>query len=56
MGGSYGPRRENTCLWRFTNNKGADQPVLPGSQISAFVIPFSKSSISKFATGKILIF
>ena len=23
----YGPQREKTCLRRFTNNKGADQPV-----------------------------
>ena len=23
----YGPRREKTCLWRFVNNKGADQPA-----------------------------
>ena len=25
--GTYGPRREKTCLRRFANNKGADQPA-----------------------------
>ena len=33
-----GPRRENTCLQWFSNNKGADQPAQIRSLISAFVI------------------
>ena len=24
---TFGPRHEKTCLWRFTNNTGADQPA-----------------------------
>ena len=51
-----GHRREKTCLRRFANNKGADQPAHPRSLISAFVIRFSESSISKLATGEISIF
>ena len=35
---TYGPRREKTCLRRFANNTGADQPAHPRSLISAFVI------------------
>ena len=34
----YGPRRKKTCLRRFANNKGADQPAHPRSLISDFVI------------------
>ena len=33
--GSYGPRREKTCLWGFSNNKSADLPARPRSLISA---------------------
>ena len=44
-----------TCLRGFANNKGADQPGLPHSLISAFAIRFMKSSISKLATGEISI-
>ena len=40
---SYGPRREKTCLWWCANNKGADQPVHPGSVISTFVIRLLES-------------
>ena len=29
---------QETCLWGYANNKGADQPVHPHSLISAFVI------------------
>ena len=50
---SYGPRREKTCLRRFANNNGADQPAHLGSLISPFVIHFSKSSICKLATDEI---
>ena len=42
---SFGPRREKTCLRRFANNKGADQPAHPRSLISAFVIHCLKSTI-----------
>ena len=35
---SIGPQREKTCLRGVANNKGADQPALPGSLISAFII------------------
>ena len=44
-----GPRLEKTCLRRFSNNKGADQPALRRSLISAFVIHFVESIICKFA-------
>ena len=50
-----GPRREKTCLRGFTNNKGADQPAHPRSLISAFVIRFLESIISKLATSETLI-
>ena len=48
----YGPRRQKTCLWRFANNKGADQPAHPHSLISAFVIRLMESMTSKLATSK----
>ena len=54
--GLYGPRREKTCLRRFANNKGADQPAHPRSLISAFLIRFLESTISKLATSEISIF
>ena len=38
------------------NNIGADQPAHPRSLISAFVIHFLESIISRFATSQILIF
>ena len=38
------------------NNKGADQPAHPRSLISALVIRFLESIISKLATGEISIF
>ena len=37
---------EITCLRRFSNNKGADQPAHSRSLISAFIIPILKSIIS----------
>ena len=52
----YGPRCEKTCLWWFANNKGADQPVLPSSLISTFVICVLESSIPRLATNKISFF
>ena len=52
----YGPRCEKTCLWRFANNKGPDQPAHLGSLIRAFVIRFLESIICKLATGEISIF
>ena len=51
-----GPRREKTCLQRFANNKGADQPVHPHSLISALVIRCLETIISKLATSEIAIF
>ena len=44
---SFGPRREKTCLRGFANNTGADQPVHPRSLISAIVIRFLESIISR---------
>ena len=38
------------------NNTGADQPAHPRSLISAFVIRFFESIISRLATSKISIF
>ena len=51
--GSFGPRREKTCLRGFANNTGADQPAHPRSLISAFVIRFLESTICTLATGEI---
>ena len=34
----FGPRRLKTCLQRFANNTGADQPAQPRSPINAFVM------------------
>ena len=48
-----GPRHGKTCLLRFANNKCADQPVHPPSLISAYVVHFLKSIISKLATCEI---
>ena len=44
------PRGEKTCLQRCANIKGADQPARPRSLISAFVISFLESNISKLPT------
>ena len=41
---------------RFANNKGADQPAHPRQLISAFVISFLESDISKLCTGDISIY
>ena len=48
-----GPRRKKTCLRGFANNTGADQPALPRSLISAFVIHFLESTIFNLSTRKI---
>ena len=48
-----GPRREKTCLRRFANNNGSDQPAHRRSLISAFVIRFLERIITRLATGKI---
>ena len=53
---SYGPQREKTLLLGFANNTGADQPALPRSLISSFVIRFSESTICKRATSEFLRF
>ena len=51
-----GSRREKTCLRRFANNKGADQPAHPRSLISAFVIRLLESTTSRLITSEISIF
>ena len=48
-----GPQRKKTCLREVANNTGADQPAHPHSLISAFVIRFLESIISRLATGEI---
>ena len=45
-----------TCLRRFANNKGVDQPTHPRSLISAFVIRLLESIITRLATSKNSIF
>ena len=52
----YAPQCEITCLLGFANNKDADQPAHPCSLISAFVIHYLKSIISKLATSESSIF
>ena len=47
--------RENQYL-ELANNKGADQPAHPCRLISAFVICFLESIISKLTTSEISIF
>ena len=53
---SFGPRHEKTFLWGFANNTGADQPAHPRSLVSAFVIRFLESIISRLAMSEISIF
>ena len=53
---TFGPRREKTCLRGFANNTCADQPVHPRSLISAFVIRFLESIISRLTASEISIF
>ena len=47
-----GPQREKTYLRGLAYNTGVDQPAHSRSLISAFVIRFLKSIISKFATSE----
>ena len=49
----YGHQREKTCLRRFANNTGADQPTHLHSLISAFVIFILESIISRLAKSEI---
>ena len=51
-----GSGREKTCLRRFANSKGADQPAHPRSLISAFVTRVLKSTISKLTISEISTF
>ena len=51
-----GPRREKTSLLGLANNKGAEQPAHPRRLISAYVIRFLESIISKLAMSEISIF
>ena len=53
---TYGPHWEKTCLRRYANNKGTDQPAHPLSLIRAFVICFLESAIYMFAIREISIF
>ena len=53
---SFGPQREKTCLRGVANNTGTDQPAHPHSLISALVIRFLESNISKLAKREISIF
>ena len=52
----FGPRREKPCLREYSSNKDADKPAHPHSLISAFVIRFLESTISKLASSEISIF
>ena len=49
----YGPQREKTCFLVFANNKSADQSAHPRRLISAFVIRFLESIISRLVTSEI---
>ena len=51
-----GPQCEKTCLGRFANNTGANQPAHPRRLISAYVIRFLESIISKLATSIMSLF
>ena len=53
---SFGPRHKKTCIRRFANNKGADQPAHQRSLISAFLIRLLERTISRFAMSKLSIF
>ena len=52
---TFGPRREKTCLRWFASHIGVDQPAHPRSLISAFVIHFLESIISRLAMSEIVI-
>ena len=53
--GLYGPRCEKTCLQRFANNTGADQPAhLLSDQRLCY--DYLESIISKLATSEMPIF
>ena len=47
---------QENLSWEFANNKVADQPAHSRSLISAFVIRFFESTISKLATSESSIF
>ena len=53
---SSGPQCGKTCRWGSANNTGTDQLAHQHSLISAFVIRVLESTVSKFATYKILFF
>ena len=48
------PCHEKTCFLPYANNKGADQPALPCSLISAFVVCCLDSIIPILAKSKVL--
>ena len=52
----YRPQREKTCLRGVANNTDADQPAHPRSLISAFVIRFLESIMSRLTTSEISFF
>ena len=45
-------RRNKTCLPGFADNTGADQPALPRSLISSFIIRLFENIISKLDTSE----
>ena len=47
------PGHEKTCLMSFANKKGADQPALPRSLISAFIVRCLDSVMSLVSVIKI---
>ena len=49
----FEPGHEKTCLLSYANNKGADQPALPRSLISAFVVRCLDSLMSLDSVTKI---
>ena len=55
MSKANGTQHEKTCLRRFANSKGADQPAHPRSPISVFVIRLLESILSRRATSEISI-
>ena len=50
-----GPRHEKNCLRGVANKKGADQPALPRSLFSAFVICLLETIIFRLAMSEISI-
>ena len=45
-----------TCLLRFANNKGADQPALPRRLINTFAVRLLESILSKLVSSELSMF